>query len=36
MDRVSHDRVPAIEVPVGVASFPDDLVYIPRAAPRRN
>ena len=30
MNRVVHDRMPAIEVPVGVTAFPDDLVYVPR------
>jgi pimeloyl-ACP methyl ester carboxylesterase len=30
LNRVVHDRLPAIEVPCGVALFPDDLVYVPR------
>ena len=33
--RLVHDRLPAIEVPTGIAVFPNDLVFVPRRLAER-
>lgn len=34
--RIVHDRTPELEAPTGIAVFPNDLIFVPRAVAERH